>query len=441
MTSNYDKAKLRREMKARRKELATDAKSAADAVICEKFKARLDIGEMVDPFNFGSPLAVYLASPDEINIDPYIEYMLHMGVKVVAPRWNGETYELARLKGLDEKFLRRGPMGIREPVDADIVEPQKVDAWIIPGLAFTHGGKRLGYGGGWYDRFLASAPKDSIKIGVAYSFQIVDDLPAEPHDIPLTDIVDDSLDDESLEFKETEDGFWAKITRKDRSRRVKTIAIFDSVKIWADGKDIPPCQPLVKTYARTALMLAIQINRANKWDDASYNAARKTRLANPPRGMKILSTDDGQGQVAVIRPFSPNISLSGVAGALFMLMLATFVLFIPYGGRGLGCIVASATLISCLFAILRGLFGCVKCEIKNGRMHYISGLWPFVRKSEISLDGLDDKVQSSGGDGLWWHDLLEHSDPFSWLPPKFRLPLRLFVEKAITVKNPARKTK
>ena len=200
MNSSNDKAEIRRAMKARRKELAADGKAAADAVICEKLKARSDIDEMTDPFDFGSPLAVYLASPDEINIDPYIEYMLHAGVEVVAPRWNGETYELAKLKGLDEKNLRRGPMGIREPIDADIVKPKKVGAWIIPGLAFTKKGKRLGYGGGWYDRFLASAPKDAVKIGVAYSFQIVDYLPTEPHDIQLTDVVDGSLEDDALGF-------------------------------------------------------------------------------------------------------------------------------------------------------------------------------------------------------------------------------------------------
>ena len=194
MNSNNDKAEIRREMKARRKALTAEEKSAADAAVCEKLKARSDIYVMVDPLDFGGALAVYLASPDEINIDPYIEYVLHMDVEVVAPRWNGETYELAKLKGLDEKSLRRGPMGIREPADADIVEPKNVYAWIIPGLAFTRGGKRLGYGGGWYDRFLASAPKGAIKIGVAHPFQIVDDLPAEQHDIPLTDVVDDLLD-------------------------------------------------------------------------------------------------------------------------------------------------------------------------------------------------------------------------------------------------------
>ena len=191
MSNGNSKFELRREMKARRKGMTAAEKSAADAAICEKLKARRDIGVMADTLNFVGALSVYLASPDEINIDPFIEYMLRAGVEVVAPRWNGETYELAKLKGLDEKKLRCGPMGIREPVDADVVEPKEVSAWIIPGLAFTRGGKRLGYGGGWYDRLLASAPKDAAKIGVAYSFQIVDDFPAEPHDIPLTDVVDD----------------------------------------------------------------------------------------------------------------------------------------------------------------------------------------------------------------------------------------------------------
>ena len=201
------KAKLRREMKARRKQLDADAKAAADAVICEKLESNGDIGFGIDPLDGGGPLAVYLAAGDEIDIDPYIERMLRSGAKVVAPRWNGETYELALVNGLDEKNLRRGPMGVREPVDAEIVQPKHVCAWIVPGLAFTRGGKRLGYGGGWYDRFLANAAKGVVKVGVAYSFQLVDDLPSEPHDILLTDIVDDSLDDEALESTETDDGF------------------------------------------------------------------------------------------------------------------------------------------------------------------------------------------------------------------------------------------
>ena len=544
MNSSNDKAEIRREMKARRKALAADAKAAADAVICEKLKTRGDIGFMLDPLDYGGVLAVYLASPDEINIDPYIEYMLRAGVEVVAPRWNGETYELAKLKGLDEKNLRRGPMGIREPIDADVVEPKSVYAWIIPGLAFTRGGKRLGYGGGWYDRFLASAPKGAVKIGVAYSFQIVDDLPAEPHDVMLSDVVDGSLYDEALEFKETDDGFLAKITIKDRVQRFKTVGVcllwtlvasavgfavlglmyglakagvfmptrrslfivllvilagfvfsvsvlikaiaacvecaaeicfshgegvcrrklfgrlplparrftlspwsqatggscgsnlmdsdFGTVKIWSDGEYGTRCQPLIRTYASTAFMLAFQINRANKWNDVAYSDARKARLANLPRGMKILPADDGQGRVAVIRPLSPNISLGGVGEALCALMLATFMLYIPRVGWTIGGVVALATLVRCLYGMLRGLFGCVKCEIKNERMNCTSGLWPFVLECGVSLEG---KSLRLGRELDSLSDLFEEAgcNPFTWLPPKYRLPLRLFVEEVLAI--------
>ena len=83
-------------------------------------------------------------------------------------------------------------MGIMEPVDAEIVPAKEVYGWIVPGLAFTRDGRRLGYGGGWYDRLLADAPKDAVKLGVAHSFQIVEDLPTEPHDIRLAAVVDDS---------------------------------------------------------------------------------------------------------------------------------------------------------------------------------------------------------------------------------------------------------
>ena len=191
--SDDAKQELRRAMKARRKGMTAAEKAAAGGIVCEKLKALSDIGNMVDSPDAASPLAVYLASRDEVNIDPFIAYMMRAGVKVVAPRWNGETYELARLKGLDERNLRRGPMGIREPADADTVLPKEVSVWIVPGLAFTRDGKRLGYGGGWYDRLLASAPKDAAKIGVAYSVQVVDGLPSEPHDVPLSAVVDDSL--------------------------------------------------------------------------------------------------------------------------------------------------------------------------------------------------------------------------------------------------------
>ena len=168
-------------MRERRKALTPEERKAAAEIICAKLAA----------LNLHSPIAVYLASPQEIDLSPFIRKMLESGVKVVAPRWNGETYELAVLKGLDEAHLRKGPMGILEPAEAEIVSPKEVEVWLVPGLAFTLNGKRLGYGGGWYDRLLAAAPKNAMKLGIAHAFQVVDDLPSESHDVLLTSVVDD----------------------------------------------------------------------------------------------------------------------------------------------------------------------------------------------------------------------------------------------------------
>jgi len=174
---------MRRLMRARRKALTKEERERANAAIC----ARLGIA--ADSSGASGPIAVYLASADEIDISDFIREALKRGVQVVAPRWNGETYELARLRGLAESDLRTGPMKIPEPAEAEIVHPSKVSTWIVPGLAFTKDGRRLGYGGGWYDRLLALSSGNSLKIGVAHEFQIADDLPHEPHDVRLDRIV------------------------------------------------------------------------------------------------------------------------------------------------------------------------------------------------------------------------------------------------------------
>ena len=179
------KDETRRKMRARRRAVAPGERDRASKAICGKL-CRVDAITRAC-----GPIAVYLASPDEIDLSGFIREMLGRGATVAAPRWNGETYELARLRGLSEDNLRRGPMNILEPAEAEVVDPSEVAAWIVPGLAFTNDGRRLGYGGGWYDRLLASARKDAPKIGVAHGFQIVEDLPHEPHDVLLDRIVTD----------------------------------------------------------------------------------------------------------------------------------------------------------------------------------------------------------------------------------------------------------
>ena len=79
----------------------------------------------------------------------------------------------------------KGPYGQPQPADAPLVQPEVL---FVPLVGFTSQGARLGQGGGHYDRWLADHP-DTMAIGLAWDCQLVDALPVEPHDIPLTAII------------------------------------------------------------------------------------------------------------------------------------------------------------------------------------------------------------------------------------------------------------
>ena len=77
-------------------------------------------------------------------------------------------------------------------VPEDNPEPESVDLVLVPGVAFTRSGDRLGQGGGWYDRFLPTARQDTRVVGVCFAEQVLDDLPVEDHDVRVDCVIDDS---------------------------------------------------------------------------------------------------------------------------------------------------------------------------------------------------------------------------------------------------------
>ena len=184
MKRNAHKDEIRAAMRTRRKAVTPVVREAAGKEISRRlFTANLELGAAIAK---KGPIAVYLASKDEIDLTDFISAALSFGCVLVAPRWNEIEYELVRIKALET--LVKGPHDILEPPAGPIVRPKDVRAWLVPGLAFTTKGGRLGYGGGWYDRFLCKVPKCVPKIGIAYAFQLVDELPTEPHDILLTSV-------------------------------------------------------------------------------------------------------------------------------------------------------------------------------------------------------------------------------------------------------------
>ncbi|MCU1394160.1 MAG: 5,10-methenyltetrahydrofolate synthetase [Ilumatobacteraceae bacterium] len=101
------------------------------------------------------------------------------GHVVVLPRVEGDV--IVPIVHLPDEPLFDGPFGIPAPTGA-AADPAGIDVVVVPALAFTRDGRRLGQGGGFYDRFLPLLRPGCITIGVCFAEQIVDTLVTEPHD-------------------------------------------------------------------------------------------------------------------------------------------------------------------------------------------------------------------------------------------------------------------
>ncbi len=89
-------------------------------------------------------------------------------------------------------WLRSAGKTVLLPEDDPPPDPTRPDVVIVPGIAFTAAGDRLGQGGGWYDRFLLGIRVDCVTIGVGFEPQLVDELPTEPHDVTLKTVITDA---------------------------------------------------------------------------------------------------------------------------------------------------------------------------------------------------------------------------------------------------------
>lgn len=124
----------------------------------------------------------YIPMGAEIDIRPVISWMLEAGIKVISPKTLPQhRLENRILVSLDK--LGTGIMGTQHPMEANVYEG-KFDLIIVPGLAIDRNNYRLGYGGGYYDIFLADQP-DAYKVGIYYPFQVVEHVPIESHDLRL----------------------------------------------------------------------------------------------------------------------------------------------------------------------------------------------------------------------------------------------------------------
>lgn len=141
--------------------------------------------EQTGAFLMAKHVLLYHSLPDELYTHAFLK------------KWSGRKhFYLPRVNGVnldilpyEQSHLELGSFHIEEPVGDDVVDTSILDLIVVPGVAFDRRGGRLGRGKGYYDRLLSGTR--ATKIGVAYHFQLLDEIPVEAHDVPMDMIITD----------------------------------------------------------------------------------------------------------------------------------------------------------------------------------------------------------------------------------------------------------
>lgn len=132
-----------------------------------------------------SVIALFVSLPDEPQTTDLIEQLLLQDKRVVVPRIVGDVMNFYDIS----EGVSKGAFGIMEPIATTPINPSEIDAMIVPGVAFTKQCARLGRGKGYYDKYLSHKDFRAYTIGVCYPCQVVEDLPSEPHDKVLDELI------------------------------------------------------------------------------------------------------------------------------------------------------------------------------------------------------------------------------------------------------------
>jgi 5-formyltetrahydrofolate cyclo-ligase len=184
-------ADLKRGKRAvRRRVLAErDAVSASDR---ERASARITDGVMTLPeVESSSIVLAFWSFGSEPDTTPLVEALHARGVRVALPRIvDGELEPHTYSPG---DAVTETSFGAWEPSGGERVDPSTIDVVVTPGVAFDRSGRRVGYGGGFYDRFFPRAGQNSFRVGIGFDLQLVEgDLPSGPFDLGLDGVVTES---------------------------------------------------------------------------------------------------------------------------------------------------------------------------------------------------------------------------------------------------------
>lgn len=135
-------------------------------------------------------IMTFISFSDEVDTHDFIKKSINNGKRIVVPITLPKTKELRPSHVKDFNELEPGFYNILTPKEEYVryIDPKEIDLVIVPGVGFDPSGYRVGYGGGYYDRFLSKLP-NVVKIAIAFDLQIIDKVPKEDFDIPVDYII------------------------------------------------------------------------------------------------------------------------------------------------------------------------------------------------------------------------------------------------------------
>lgn len=178
-----DKKALRRMIGARKRAMTAEEIKARSAILAERLFE-------TEQYRRAEALYAYLPFNQEVRTGPIIRRAWEDGKRVAVPKVVGSDMRFVQLTGFGE--LRPNRFGIPEPVSDDPVEYAGALV-LMPGVAFDRRGGRVGYGGGYYDRYLAGHLGHPT-VALCYDFQLVDAIEADKYDIPVDLVISDAPD-------------------------------------------------------------------------------------------------------------------------------------------------------------------------------------------------------------------------------------------------------
>ena len=170
-----DKTALRREIREKKKAMTPAEIETRSARLGELFA-------QTDAYRKAKTVYGYMPYNQEVRTVPILEQAIRDGKKVAVPKVYGDTMRFIYLDDLTQ--VEKSDMGIPEPVADEPVADDKTALVLMPGLAFDEAGHRIGYGGGFYDKFLMAEP-DHPTVALCYDFQMFAHLDTEEFDIPV----------------------------------------------------------------------------------------------------------------------------------------------------------------------------------------------------------------------------------------------------------------